>query len=111
MRGELRNLCLYDPDTDESVTLLYLACVDCGISGDDLIGRFGRLSEIGWTNTRGFMELGIYPLKLSYEKAGKTVRAREFVLKGLLGTGGNIVKAEGGACALLWKMGRKRKAA
>lgn len=111
MYGELLNLCLYDPEEDGTLSLQYLTRVNCGVTGDYLLSCFGSMDAIGHADAKSFIDVGIYPVFLSYIKKGKQVRALEYALDGLSDAGKNIVKAEGRASALLRKIGHKRKTA
>lgn len=73
---ELRNICF--AEGDDFVQMSYL----CGVDSTEDIGRrllekFGSLHEMGMASMGKFLNLGIYPASICYERGCETLRNME----------------------------------
>lgn len=110
MMFEMRNICLYEPNTEEMVQLVYLTNIDDKILEGDLLQYFGNMEMVGFAKNNDFLTLGVFPISLHYEKNGKTLRERENVY-GFQKKGGNIYQVTGGNIGYIWRKCQKQKVA
>lgn len=73
MDFQMRNLVLMEPETGEIVQIAYLCDADLS---EQVFDKYS-LRELGTANNQMFFQLGIYPVSIYYEKAGKVIRTRE----------------------------------
>ena len=105
---ELRNICLIEPETDELVQVSYLCNLDSTISENTFLDTYGCIRNIGMANDKTFMQLGIYPVAVYYERDGKTVRARENSMDDFEYISDNIYKPNQNGLNMLCRLQRKK---
>lgn len=74
---ELRSICLFEPETEEFVQLTYLCDIDFEISTNQLLDSYGSLRSIGIAKDKSFMQLGVFPVAIRYERQGHLKRAHD----------------------------------
>lgn len=107
---ELRNICITEPETDELVQVSYLCDIDAAISENTFFDTYGCIKNIGMANDKTFMQLGIYPVAVYYERNGKTVRARENSMDDFEYVSNNIYKPNQNGLNMLYRLQRKKAA-
>lgn len=116
---EARTVCLFEPEEDEFVQVDYLCGMDAELSEDDIISLCGgTIKDVGFANDKKFMQIGMYPIYLIYERGGSLIREKQNPINGIFkkNEGGfNVYEPVGEGVTLTSRMhylhNKKKKAA
>lgn len=97
-------MCMFEPDTDEFVQVTYLCGMDSHISENELLDCLGGIKNVGLAQDKEFMELGLFPLSVIYERNGVVKREKENPMDGFQKVSDNVYMPIGNGVNIVCRM-------
>lgn len=103
---ELRSLCF--SEGEEFLQMSYLCGVDSSADvGEILTEKLGSLRNISAASMGKFMNLGIFPASIVYERGGEVLRSMENPLDGFQKVYGNIYRPTNDGVSIAHRLSKR----